>query len=337
MSYQEYTTADFVNDESFTNYVKASDPEAVLFWEKWIQDNPSCQEKANEAKEIIGLLSLGKDPLKKELYESFKNRIDRTISNQRTDYPVIAEKRFSFFKIAAVFTGLAIGAGLLFYIKNKPAEVTLLTFSSPYGQTKTLLLPDSSTVILNANSSVKYPEKWDKQHREVWLTGEAHFKIKHIETENQSPVAFTVHANLTDVNVLGTVFNVDTRTDRTLVALVSGKVALQLQHQSLTLFPGEYAVCKKGETAYRKKTDHLEQLTSWVEGRYIFKDAALSEICDKLSAYYGRAYLIKNKSITAKEISGTLELKNEAVLIQTLAALLNTTVKENGKKVYIGS
>ncbi|PIH03149.1 hypothetical protein CS542_02800 [Pedobacter sp. IW39] len=30
-----------------------------------------------------------------------------------------------------------------------------------------------------------------------------------------------------------------------------------------------------------------------------------------------------------------MELKNEPVLIQTLAALLNTTVKENGKEVYI--
>ncbi|MGY0037374.1 hypothetical protein [Pedobacter sp. NJ-S-72] len=67
------------------------------------------------------------------------------------------------------------------------------------------------------------------------------------------------------------------------------------------------------------------------------KKTALSEVCDRLSAYYGRKYLIKDRSIIEKEISGTLELKNEAVLIQTLAALLNTTVKKNGREVYIGS
>ncbi|MGY0037373.1 FecR family protein [Pedobacter sp. NJ-S-72] len=253
MSYQEYTTADFVNDESFTNYVKASDPQAVLFWEKWIHDNPSCLEKINEAKEIIDLLSLGKDPLKEEFYESLKNRIESTIAGQRTEYPVVAKNNFSFFKIAAILTGLVIGTGLFFYIAKKSENMALLTVSVPYGQTKTLLLPDSSTVILNANSSVKYPEKWDKQDRQVWLTGEAHFQIKHIEPQNQLPVPFTVHANLTDVNVLGTVFNVDSRTDSTLVTLVSGKVALKLQDQSLTMSPGEYAVCRKGEKAYSKK------------------------------------------------------------------------------------
>ena len=337
MSYQEYTTADFVNDEGFTNYVKASDPQATLFWEKWIHDNPSCLEKVNEAKEIIGLLSLGKDPLKEEFYESLKNRIENTIAGQRTEYPTVTKNNLSFYKIAAILTGLVIGAGLLFYVKNKPENIALLTVSAPYGQTKTLLLPDSSTIILNANSSVKYSEKWDKPNRQVWLTGEAHFQIKHIEPKNQLPAPFTVHANLTDVNVLGTVFNIDSRSDSTLITLVSGKVALKLKDQSLTLSPGEYAVCKKGETAYSKKADDIEQRTSWIDGRYIFKKTALSEVCNRLSAYYGRKYLIKDRSIIEKEISGTLELKNEAILILTLAALLNTTVKENDKKVYIGS
>lgn len=229
MSYQEYTTADFVNDESFTCYVKASDVQAVLFWEKWIHDHPSCLEKVNEAKEIIELLSLGKDPLKEQFYESLKNRIENTIATQQTAYQPVIKKRLSFFRIAAIITGLVIGAGLLFYVTKKPENNILLTISAPYGQTKTLLLPDSSTVILNANSSVKYPEKWDKQNREVWLSGEAHFQIRHIEEKNQSPVPFTVHANLTDVNVLGTVFNVDSHTDSTQVTLISGKVALRLK------------------------------------------------------------------------------------------------------------
>ena len=253
MSYQEYTTADFVNDESFTNYVKASDPQAALFWEKWIHDNPSCLEKVNEAKEIIDLLSLGKDPLKEEFYESLKNRIESTIAGQRTDYPVVVRNNSSFYKIAAILTGLVIGTGLLFYITKKSENMALLTVSAPYGQTKTLLLPDSSTVILNANSSVKYPEKWDKQNRQVWLTGEAHFQIKHIELKNQLPVPFTVHANLTDINVLGTVFNVDNQTDSTLVTLVSGKVALKLQDQSLILSPANMPFVKKMEKLIVRK------------------------------------------------------------------------------------
>ncbi|QNK63526.1 FecR domain-containing protein [Pedobacter sp. PAMC26386] len=337
MSYQEYTTADFVNDESFTNYVHATDPQAVLFWEKWIHDNPACLEKVNEAKEIIALLSSGKSPLKEEFYESLKNRIESTIAGQGTHRLAPVKSSFPFFKIAAMITGLVIGSGVVFYFQNKPKDMALLTVSVPYGQTKTLILPDSSTVILNANSSVKYPKNWDKKDRQVWLTGEAHFQIRHFEPENQSPIAFTVHANLTDINVLGTVFNVNSGSDSTEVTLVSGKVALRLKNQSLTLSPGEYSVCKKGQAAVRKQINDIEQVTSWINGQYIFKKTTLTEVCNRLSAYYGRKYLIKDRLITKKEISGTLELKDEAVLIQTLAALLNTTVKENGKEVYIGN
>lgn len=337
MSYQEYTTADFVNDESFTNYVKAADQQATLFWEKWIHDHPSSLEKVNEAKEIIGLLSLGKDPLKEEFYESLKNRIDNTISSQKSDYQPVTKKIFPFFKIAAILTGLVIGAGLLFYMRNKTENIALLTVSVPYGQTKTIVLPDSSTVILNANSSVKYPKNWDKTNRQIWLNGEAYFQIKHIEQKNQPPVAFIVHANLTEVSVLGTVFNVNTQADSTMVTLVSGKVGLKHKNQSLILAPGEYATCKKGEIAFRRKAGDVEQSTSWVNGKYIFKNVTADEVCHKLSAYYGKKYLIKDQSIRTREFSGTLELKNEPVLIQTLAALLNTTVKENGKEVYIGS
>lgn len=337
MSYQEYTTADFVNDESFTNYVKAADQQAMLFWEKWIHDNPSALEKVNEAKEIIGLLSLGKDPLKEEFYESLKNRIDNTISAQGANYQPVTKEIIPFFKIAAIFTGLVIGAGLLFYMRNKAEDITLLTISAPYGSTKTILLPDSSTVILNANSSVKYPKNWDKTNRKIWLNGEAYFQIKHIEQKNQPALAFTIYANLTEVSVLGTVFNVNTQGDSTLVTLVSGKVGLKHKDQSLILAPGEYATCKKGEIAFRRKVGDVTQFTSWVNGKYIFKNATVAEVCNKLSAYYGKKYLIKDQSIRTKEFSGTLELKNEPVLMQTLAALLNTTVKENGKKVYIGS
>ena len=337
MSYQEYTTADFVNDESFTNYVKAADQQAMLFWEKWIHDNPSALEKVNEAKEIIGLLSLGKDPLKEEFYESLKNRIDNTISAQGANYQPVTKKIIPFFKIAAILTGLVIGAGLLFYMRNKAENIPLLTISAPYGSTKTIMLPDSSTVILNANSSVKYPKNWDKTNRQIWLNGEAYFQIRHIEEKSQSALAFTVHANLTEVSVLGTVFNVNTQGDSTLVMLVSGKVGLKHKDQSLILAPGEYATCKKGKIAFRRKVGDIEQLTSWVNGKYIFKNATVAEVCNKLSAYYGKKYLIKDQSIRTKEFSGTLELKNEPVLMQTLAALLNTTVKENGKEVYIGS
>jgi ferric-dicitrate binding protein FerR (iron transport regulator) len=70
-------------------------------------------------------------------------------------------------------------------------------------------LPDNSTVILNANSSLRYQENWEAELlREVWVDGEAFFSVVHTHNHQRFRV------NVTDdlkVEVLGTEFNVKDR------------------------------------------------------------------------------------------------------------------------------
>ncbi|MGD1895272.1 MAG: FecR family protein [Cyclobacteriaceae bacterium] len=104
---------------------------------------------------------------------------------------------------AAVVSGLVLTAALVWFLLKADS---LTEYATDYGEIRTLTLPDSSRVTLNANSAIHYAAKWDVDvAREVWLDGEAYFSVTH--TQNDQP--FIVH--VTDglrVNVLGTEFNV---------------------------------------------------------------------------------------------------------------------------------
>lgn len=82
------------------------------------------------------------------------------------------------------------------------------------------LLPDSSTVYLNKNSSLTLSPSFGKKDRRLKLNGEAFFEVRHLET------AFIVSCNNTAVHDIGTSFNLrGNNTDTTVdVSVVSGKV-----------------------------------------------------------------------------------------------------------------
>ena len=60
---------------------------------------------------------------------------------------------------------------------SKPREITVFSENTK----KEILLPDSTKVWLNANSSLKYPSKFKKDKREVTLVGEGFFDVVKIQ------------------------------------------------------------------------------------------------------------------------------------------------------------
>ncbi|MEM9687654.1 MAG: FecR domain-containing protein, partial [Bacteroidota bacterium] len=78
-----------------------------------------------------------------------------------------------------------------------------IAIATQTGDRKKVTLPDGSTVILNAESSLTYPKNFTDSIRQVTLTGEAFFDIKRNTTQ-----PFIVKTEYLSVKVLGTAFNV---------------------------------------------------------------------------------------------------------------------------------
>src|SRR5690606_27565810 len=74
----------------------------------------------------------------------------------------------------SVVIALALAATFFFYQYNQPEE--FLSISTQNGERMTVTLPDGSVVMLNAGTTLSYPERFTKR-REVKLAGEAFFEV----------------------------------------------------------------------------------------------------------------------------------------------------------------
>lgn len=178
-----------------------------------------------------------------------------------------------------------------FYFVPRTSDAWIVV-NTGYQQTQTVELPDGSTVVLNANSELKWQEDLEKAEvRLVEFRGEGFFDITHLEDR-----PFKVHTNNVDVNVLGTAFNLETRRDYTNVFLKEGKVVLETREaESVEMEPGDLVHYNIERKEVRKVRDQdSESALSWREGVFTFKDLTGVQILEKMEDLYGKEFVFDN-------------------------------------------
>lgn len=174
---------------------------------------------------------------------------------------------------------------------------------STLAETRTISLPDGSSVTLNHYSTLTYPERFKTDNREVELNGEAYFEVS---KDKKHP--FIVQTEAVDVRVLGTQFNVDAYRDSPDVrtTLLTGSVAVSNKSNSehMILKPNEIAIYNKVEKKLTRKL--LEDATdeiSWRHGEFIFDDVPLRDIAQELSNSFGTTIQITDSTLQNYRIS----------------------------------
>lgn len=203
-------------------------------------------------------------------------------------------------------------------IGTKPDEIVVSTVS---GEIKKMLLPDGTTLQLNANSTIRYAKAFNGAKRQVTLEkGEAFFQVA---TDPAHP--FVVEAGGLQTLVLGTCFDVRSyaRDSGTVVALVSGKVQVSTPYnnQSLTLTPHELIRFGKGSMS-KTRFDKEMEVDAWKERAMNFVDASFEDIAFQIENLYNVPVL--NQS-SKKHWSYTGYFDNESVweIIKTICITEN--------------
>lgn len=117
---------------------------------------------------------------------------------------------------------------------RQPAAAPLQLLRNGTGQKETLLLPDSSVVVLSPGSVLSFAKQFDSLHRNIYLQGEACFSVV-----KDAKRPFTVYANGVATTALGTRFSVSTfySNEQVRVRLMEGKVVVRMQEQQLAMHP----------------------------------------------------------------------------------------------------
>lgn len=339
MNYSAYTARDFAKDTFFQKWVLDPDDETVAFWQNWLSLYPGKRATVAEAKEIITALEFRADLESNRAFLEVWDSISAAREEEKAKQSVVAGVSLWFRQhqqLAAVFIGLAVVCcGLFFMLRAQ--ETPTVSYATQYGQTNTIVLPDSSVITLNANSSVSYAAGWDEEHpREVWLKGEAFFKV--LKKGNGGNAKFSVHTNGLTVEVLGTQFNVNSRRKNTKVVLNSGKVRLKLHKgldgQRVMMQPGDYVEYAEAEARIRKKRVDAAFYSSWVDNKLLFDKTSLKDIAVMVKDNYGLQLTFRDAELAEKRFTGMVPADDVELLFETLTKLYSLEmVRENGQVV----
>ncbi|WP_212001784.1 FecR domain-containing protein [Chitinophaga sp. HK235] len=230
---------------------------------------------------------------------------------------------------AAAVLFIAAGAAWWQYTRNSIQWLGKTTSSQP----DSLLLADGSKIYLNKYSQVRYPAAFKGKERQVELTaGEAFFDIA---TDPVYP--FTVVSGPAQIHVLGTSFNVKAGAEKIQVYVLSGRIALAMEHrpQALHLQAGQSASCNTNTGELRADTvTDINQL-AWRTHELQFVDTSLQDVCNVLSAYYGVPVVLDPKISRQRKLNANFSNKTLQEVLQTLTALYDYQFQQLNDTIYV--
>lgn len=213
-------------------------------------------------------------------------------------------------------------------------EITWNRLVIPKGNAYELILADGTQVWLNAESELSYPTRFTGNTREVKLKGEAYFKV----TKNAEQ-PFIVKTKEIDIRVLGTSFNVAAyQTDLTTsVTLVEGSVAVSTENgECHNIVPSEQFSYHKNINNTSIKTVDTNLYTSWMQGKYIFKDATLYEIFNKLAHWYDFTVEYRNEELQQKRYSLVIDRTiNLHQLLELISYTSDVKMVQLGRNIIV--
>jgi transmembrane sensor len=305
------------------------------------------------------------DPDFKQIFEKIQSNItqyvpdDKEILAEKNRKPVIQQ----ILKIVAIIIPVFLLGGILSYYilgdRQKPEKITYTEITAPFGARTEIVLPDGSTVWLNAGSKIKYMNVFNKDNREIQLHGEAYFKVA-----KNADLPFDVKTGDLSIQAVGTEFNVKSYDDEDIIetTLVEGKIAIhqgRKQKGSIYLQPHQQALylknnenltvreikrlkeakpevltSRKGIIYIAEKIDPIP-IVAWKENRLILKGEVLSDLVIKLERKYDVKFMIESEKLKQFRFSGTLENETLTQVLDVIKLSAPLGYELQGKTVLI--
>jgi hypothetical protein len=195
-------------------------------------------------------------------------------------------------------------------------DVGLNTLMVPRTGMYQVELSDKTIMYVNAESTVKYPTKFNDSIREVFLErGEAYFKVAH---DIKKP--FIVRFKDNSIRVLGTEFNINTYADNGEIkaTLITGSILMKADGD-FKLSENQQAVISNGN----KKVQILKNVDtqgdiSWKDGFFSFHKVDLFSIMKQAERWYNVKVKFVNDSRWISDSITTGKFSRDCSLIEFL-------------------
>jgi transmembrane sensor len=245
--------------------------------------------------------------------------------------PVDASARIARRRHRSVFVGLAAAAASLMIVIAITAlwhHAQRSTYSTAIGEQRSILLPDGSTVELNARSAVRV--RFSERQRSIdLLRGQALF---HVTKDRSRP--FVVNSEQMRVRAVGTTFDVNQRRRTTIVTVVEGTVAVESAEPESLLEAGEQAVLTDGGHPTPRRTDVVTAI-AWTQRRLIFDTTPIEEVAEEFNRNTAREIVVDGEELADFHVSRAFSSADPAPLLRFLRDQEGIQVVERDDRIFV--
>lgn len=177
-----------------------------------------------------------------------------------------------------------LGAGLVVgrHLSHAPTDSRLAAeeIITKADETVTVTLTDGSVVRVGPNTRLR--ARSEGSDRTVWLDGKAFFAVAKVPGSR-----FHVRTEAGEAVVLGTRFEIDTRSQDLRLVVVEGRVALSAAGHQVEVNADQVSYVKNGQEVSLEHVDRVDQMLTWLGGFLVFQDTPLREAASELETRYG--------------------------------------------------
>lgn len=204
---------------------------------------------------------------------------------------------------------------------NSGSETPISEITVPFGKTFKVVLSDSSRIIMNAGSSLRFPQQFTSylDTRTVLLEGEAFFEVT-----KDANKPFIVETRDMHVQVLGTSFNVSAYAEDEFVktVLVEGLVRVsnpQNIFEEQDLVPNQMAIFHRAQEVVDVVEVNSAKQILWTRNKVLFNDRTFAEISKILERRYNVSIVNNYEALDKVKFNGEVESDSIDEVFKTLS------------------
>lgn len=240
----------------------------------------------------------------------------KNVKNKTTHKPInINALHYRYVAIAASI----IIAFALFFNQYKTTETDNLLVTESYNTIELVELNDGSTIDINRNSTLRYPEEFSDIKRNVTLKGEAFFTIAADKTR-----PFIIEAGQIQVKVVGTSFNIKAYPESELseVIVETGIVevsSIKDTEKTIILYAGDRAIFNTKNNSLTKIENNNRNYIAWKTKEIAFKNDNLADAIRLIEQVYNVSIQVpKDFALDSAMITATFDKNTIDFIIEVI-------------------
>ena len=211
------------------------------------------------------------------------------------------------------------------------------TLKTPLAGMMSIKFPDSTTLWLNAQSTIKYPANFSQDSIVVTIDGEAYF-----EQAPLSKYKYYINTDSIQITPSGARFNIhDYPEEPGFITLINGSAKVHVKQKNTGADSSDISISGTGYMKFEVNnmsanlkpefvpTEDVLDMIAWKNGRILFHNASIQRIMNEISRWYNAEVVFEG---TIPEKTFNLDLPRDAKFPKVVDALRQQGVHITTKK-----